>query len=113
MSDMAIGGLGRSNDGFSSVWWREEQSSSKGAEAAKEHRRRCMSDMRLRQARTVSMVGLWQRCGRARWRKLARWAGPSKPSVASGQFQMELAEQMPWVGPFTPFSNIFQITSIK
>jgi hypothetical protein len=90
MSDMAIGGLGRSNDGFSSVWWREEHSSGKGAEAAKEHRRRCMSDMRLRQARTVSMVGLWQRCGRARWRKLARWAGPSKPSVASGQFQTEL-----------------------
>jgi hypothetical protein len=30
--DAATSGLGRSNDGFSSVWWREEQNSGKGAE---------------------------------------------------------------------------------
>jgi hypothetical protein len=32
-SDVMAGGLGRSNDGFSLVWRREEQSGSKGAEA--------------------------------------------------------------------------------
>jgi hypothetical protein len=32
-SDAMAGGLGRSNDGFSLVWRREEQSSSKGVEA--------------------------------------------------------------------------------
>jgi hypothetical protein len=32
-SDAMAGGLGRSNDGFSLVWRREEQSGSKGAEA--------------------------------------------------------------------------------
>jgi hypothetical protein len=33
MSDAAVGGLGRSSDGFSSVWWRESRA------AAKEQRR--------------------------------------------------------------------------
>jgi hypothetical protein len=32
-SDLAADGLGRSNDGFSLLWWREEQSGGKGAEA--------------------------------------------------------------------------------
>jgi hypothetical protein len=33
MSDAVASGLGRSNDDFSSVWWREEQRGGKGAEA--------------------------------------------------------------------------------
>jgi hypothetical protein len=32
-SDAAVGGLGRSNNGFSTEWWREEQSGGNGAEA--------------------------------------------------------------------------------
>jgi hypothetical protein len=33
MSDAATGVLGRSNNSFSLVWWREEQSGGKGADA--------------------------------------------------------------------------------
>jgi hypothetical protein len=48
MSDAATSGLGRSNDDVLSVWWREEQSGGKGAEAAIKEQRRQQSFARRR-----------------------------------------------------------------
>jgi hypothetical protein len=66
-SDAKVGGLGRSNDGFSLVWRREEQSGSNGAEAGSKASRGGENGL----ASMTAYGRQWIRTARARGQQMA------------------------------------------